>query len=98
MSFSDLSHRLDAEVMHHLGDGPCDYQGSISASGIAYLLEEGWEIYDENRPDLRVTTISVLVRDVARSRQGDKIVTPHRTWSVEHILSDDGHWRRLWVS
>ncbi|MES3674606.1 hypothetical protein QC589_01480 [Halomonas elongata] len=99
MSFQDHLDRLDEAVMTHLSDGTCDYQGSSSsASGVRYMLDHDFEVYDENQVAMHVTTVSVHVNDVATSRQGDQIVTPSRSWTVQQILEDDGHLRRLWVS
>ena len=47
---------------------------------------------------MRVATFSVQTADVPTSRQGDRIITPSRTWTVQEILEDDGFARRLWVS
>lgn len=99
MAFADHSRRLDEAVMSHLGDGPCSYQGADGAlPGVSHILDLDFEVMDEDQVAMRVTTVSVRVLDVARSRQGDKVVTPARTWTVQQILEDDGHIRRLWVS
>lgn len=75
------------------------YQGSESSSPELYVvLDRGYEVYDQDQVAMHVTTISVLVADVATSRQGDAIAVPGRTWTVQQILEDDGFERRLWVS
>ncbi|WP_278369512.1 head-tail joining protein [Vreelandella titanicae] len=75
------------------------YQGSESSSPELYVvLDRGYEVYDQDQVAMHVTTISVLVADVATSRQGDTIAVPGRTWTVQQILEDDGFERRLWVS
>lgn len=75
------------------------YQGSESSSPELYVvLDRGYEVYDQDQVAMHVTTISVLVADVATSRQGDAISVPGRTWTVQQILEDDGFERRLWVS
>nr|WP_175488809.1 hypothetical protein [Halomonas muralis] len=85
--------------MTHLGDGPCTYQGAgLVASGIEHILERDFEAQDDDQVAMRVTTISVRVSDVTTSRQGDTIATPSRTWTVQQILEDDGHIRRLYVT
>ncbi|MDT8895477.1 hypothetical protein RSO41_12505 [Halomonas sp. I1] len=99
MSFQDHIDRLDEAVMTHLSDGTCDYQGSVSsAQGVPHILEHDFEVQDDDQVAMHVTTVSVWVSDVATSRQGDKIITPSRTWTAQQILEDDGHMRRLWVS
>lgn len=99
MAFADHSRRLDEAVMSNLGDGPCNYQGADGVlAGVSHILDLDFEVMDEDQVAMRVTTVSVRVLDVARSRQGDKVVTPVRTWTVQQILEDDGHIRRLWVS
>ena len=99
MGFSDHMASLDLAVMTHLGDGLCDYQGAdVTASGIEHIFDEAFEVYDENQIPMRVRTISVLVADVSESKSQDTIVLPGRTWTVQQILEDDGHIRRLWVS
>lgn len=75
------------------------YQGSESSSPELYVvLDRGYEVYDQDQVAMHVTTISVLVADVATSRQGDTITLPGRTWTVQQIIEDDGFERRLWVS
>lgn len=97
--FSDHLDRLDEAVMTHLGDGRCDYLGrGFIAEGIDHILDRDFEVQDENQVARYVTTISVLVSAVAKSRQGDTVATPDRQWKVQEILEDDGRWRRLWVS
>lgn len=75
-----------------------DYTGSATASQIPVILDRDFEVMDEDQVAMRVTTISVQVSLVATSRQGDSIALPGRTWTVQQILEDDGHIRRLWVS
>jgi len=99
MSFNDHMAALDGAVMTHLGDGLCDYQGAaVTANGIEHILDESFEVYDENQIPMRVRTISVLVADVPESRSQDVIELPDRSWTVQQVLEDDGHIRRLWVS
>lgn len=99
MAFADHLDRLDGAVMTHLGDGPCTYQGAgFVASGIEHILERDFEAQDDDQVAMRVTTISVRLSDVVTSRQGDTLVTPARTWTVQQILEDDGHMRRLYVT
>ena len=99
MRFQDHLDRLDGAVMTHLADGVGDYQGAAAnAAGIPYMLDHGFEVYDDDQVAMHVTTISVHVGDVVTSRQGDQFVTPSQTWTVQQTLEDDGHIRRLWVS
>ncbi|XKE45749.1 hypothetical protein LG302_00990 [Halomonas organivorans] len=96
---------FDDEVREGLPDiyadagDPADYQGAeVTAEGIQVVIDRDWEVYDQDQVAMRVTTISVLVTDVPTSKQGDQIVLPSRTWTVQQILEDDAHERRLWVS
>lgn len=76
-----------------------DYQGNgYTASGVLAIKDDSFEVYDQDQIAMRVTTISVQSADVPTSRQGDRIATPSRTWTVQETLDDDGHVRRLWVS
>ena len=76
-----------------------DYQGSgFSASDVLAIKDSSFEVYDQDQVAMRVTTFSVQAVDVPTSRQGDRIITPGRTWTVQQILEDDGFDRRLWVS
>lgn len=86
-----------ADIFRDAGD-PGDYQGAVTAPDIMVVLERDFEVYDDNQIAMRVITISVLIADVAESRQGDTIATNGRTWTVQQVLTDDGHVRRLWVS
>ncbi|WP_311949248.1 head-tail joining protein [Halomonas piscis] len=95
MAFSDHSRRLTQAVSIHLWDGLCQYNGT---PGVVHQLEKDWEVMDDDQVAMRVTTICIMVKDVAKSRQGDQIITPGRTWTVQQVLEDDGHVRRLWVS
>lgn len=99
MSFSDHSRRLDDAVMIHLGDGLCTYQARAGViPGATHMLDRDFEVYGEDQVAMRVTTISVRCTEVTKSAQGDRVVTPSRAWTVQQVLEDDGHWRRLWVS
>ncbi|MED5558304.1 MAG: hypothetical protein VYB70_08995 [Pseudomonadota bacterium] len=96
---------FDDEAREGLAEMYCDagtlaaYQGSESSNPELYVvLDRGYEVYDQDQVAMHVTTISVLVTDVATSRQGDTIALPGRTWTVQQILEDDGFERRLWVS
>lgn len=96
--FDDEIRGDEASLFREAGD-PADYVGQLSsANGIDVILEQGFEVYDEDQVAMRVTTISVLVDDIANSRQGDQVVMLNRTWTVQQPLEDDGHVRRLWVS
>lgn len=76
-----------------------DYQGASSATGILVVIDRDWQVYDKDQLPMRVTTISVMIADVPESRQGDQIdVASDRVWTVQEVLEDDGHERRLWVS
>ncbi|WP_339118564.1 hypothetical protein [Halomonas sp. BMC6] len=96
---------FDEEVM---GDMPdifadagvaVDYQGAgFAAHGVHAIKDDSHEVYDQDQVAMRVTTISVQCADVPSSKQGDQIVMPSRTWTVQQTLEDDGHVRRLWVS
>ena len=99
MSFADLNHRLSEAVMTHLHDGDCQYQGSgVTHTDVRYALDVDFEVYDQDQVAMRVTTISVQISQVPSSKQGDQIITPSRTWTVQQTLEDDGYLRRLWVS
>ncbi len=96
---------LDEEMMGDMPDifadagDPVDYQGAgFTANSVMAIKDDSFEVYDQDQVAMRVTTMSVQNRDVATSRQGDRIVTPSRTWIVQQILEDDGHVKRLWVS
>ena len=96
---------FDDEAREGLAEMYCDagtlaaYQGSESSNPELYVvLDRGYEVYDQDQVAMHVTTISVLVKDVATSRQGDAIALPGRTWTVQQILEEDGFERRLWVS
>jgi hypothetical protein len=78
---------------------PVDYQGSgFTASEVLAIKDDSFEVYDQDQVAMRVATFSVQTADVPTSRQGDRIITPSRTWTVQEILEDDGFARRLWVS
>ncbi|WP_447956506.1 head-tail joining protein [Vreelandella sp. EE7] len=99
MSAFDDEVRQGLAEMHRDAGKLGAYHGSeASASGIYVVLDTGYEVYDQDQVAMRVTTISVLVADVATSRQGDTIALPGRTWTVQQTLEDDGFERRLWVS
>lgn len=98
MSRFDDEVRQDLPEIYADAGDPADYAGSTTASQILVILDRDFEVQDEDQVAMRVVTISVMVADVATSRQGDTIVLPGRTWTVQQILEDDGHTRRLWVS
>lgn len=76
-----------------------DYQGSgFTVNDVLAIKDNGFEVYDQDQVAMRVTTFSLQAVDVPTSRQGDQIITPSRTWTVQQILEDDGFERRLWVS
>ena len=96
---------FDEEMMGDMPDifadagDPVDYQGNgYTANGVLAIKDDSFEVYDQDQVSMRVTTISVQCTDVPTSRQGDRIVSPSRTWTVQETLEDDGHVRRLWVS
>lgn len=78
---------------------PANYQlaggGSVPLMAV---IQKDWEVMDDDQVAMRVTTVCIMARDVSKSRQGDQVITPGRTWTVQQILEDDGHVRRLWVS
>jgi len=86
--------------MTHLSDGLCTYQPAVGAATleVPYQLDLSYEVYDQDQVAMRVATVLVPVEKVAASKQGDQIVLPDRTWTVQQSLEDDGDWRRLWVS
>lgn len=95
--FDDEVRADEASIFTEAGD-LADYQGAESHADIFVVIDHGFEVMDEDQVAMRVTTISVRVLDVPKSRQGDKITASGRTWTVQQILEDDGHVRRLWVS
>lgn len=99
MAFADHTARLSEAVSLHLWDGSCQYTGTgVSHAGIPHQLEKDWEVMDDDQVAMRVTTICIMAKDVPKSRQGDQVITPGRTWTVQQVLEDDDHVRRLWVS
>lgn len=96
--FGRALERLNQVGMARLADSVGDYAGASTATGIALMIDRDFEVYNEDQVAMRVVTISVLVSDVPTSRQGDTIATTERAWTVQQILEDDGHMRRLWVS
>lgn len=98
--FARANARANRVFMERLSDGLCTYQ---PASGpalleVPYQLDIGFEVYDTDQVAMRVPTILVPVERVPTSPQGDQIVLPERTYTVQQIIEDDGQWRRLWVS
>lgn len=76
-----------------------DYLGASTASGILAVIDRAWQVEDQDQLSMPITTISVMVADVPKSRQGDQVaMTSGETWTVQQVLEDDGHERRLWVS
>lgn len=90
--------RLHRVGMSRLADSVGDYAGASTATGIELMIDRSHEVYDEDQVAMRITAVSVQVADVPTSRQGDTIATVGRVWTVQQVLEDDGHLRRLWVS
>jgi len=102
MSFTDLNHRLTEAVMDHLHDtGVCVYTGETLLTGVDYILDHEFEVFDQDQVAQYVSAISVKVDQVPCSRQGDTITTPTTpgiTWTVQQTLEDDGYLRVLMVT
>ena len=98
--FGDYLSRLNEAVITHLSDGLCTYQPAVGVVtlDVPYQLDLSYEVYDQDQVAMRVATVLVPVEKVPASKQGDQIVLPDRTWTVQQSLEDDGDWRRLWVS
>lgn len=99
--FGDHINRLDEAVMQHLSDGTCTYQGTATNGvEVPYMLERDVQLYDDEGPARIATTIEVQVSAIGdgRSRQGDRVITPSRTWTVQQVIKDDGHWRTMEVT
>lgn len=100
-AFTNAFARASSVLAQTLNDGTCTYQGT-SASGVEvpYMLERDVQLYDDDSPARIATTIEVQVSAIGdgRSRQGDRIVTAGRTWTVQQVIKDDGHWRTLEVT
>ncbi|MDN3525640.1 hypothetical protein QWY79_10225 [Halomonas sabkhae] len=99
MSRFDDDVRVDLRGIYADAGDIADYQGASTAPGILVVIDRDWQVYDKDQLPMRVTTISVMSADVPQSEQGDQInVASDRTWTVQEVLEDDGHERRLWVS
>lgn len=86
------------DIFADAGD-PVVYQGAgYAVSDVLAIKDDSFEVYDQDQVAMRVTTISVQISQVPSSKQGDQIITPSRTWTVQQTLEDDGYLRRLWVS
>ena len=101
MSWSNITGRMDEAIMGGLSDGQCEYQG-VEAGAIAapYLLERDIQLFDDDGPARIATTIDLRSKDIGRgkTKKGDLIITPSRTWRVLRVLNDDGYWRKLEVT
>lgn len=101
MSVFDDEVRSDTVGIFEDAGFVADYQleAGVLIPGIWVILDRDWEAYgDDQQLAGRITTISVMTADVALSNQGHKVITPAKVWTVEEVVSDDGHIRRLWVS
>ena len=100
MDWQAALQKMDEAILTTLNDGLCTYLGSgAPVEDLGYLLERDVELYDGDGVAQVVTTISLSSPAIgAPSRQGDLIVTPDRTWTVQQTLSDDGSMRQLSVT
>lgn len=101
MSVFDDEVRSDMASIFEDAGFVADYRSEVGVliPEIWVLLDRDWESYsDDQQLAGRITTICVMVADVAQTSQGDTILCPGKTWLVEQIVEDDGHIRRLWVT
>lgn len=101
MSVFDDEIRSDTAGIFQDAGFVADYRSQVGVliPGIWVVLDRDWESYsDDQQLAGRITTICVMTADVARSDQGDTVITPSKTWTVEEVVADDGHIRRLWVT
>ncbi|RUR51415.1 head-tail joining protein [Vreelandella populi] len=101
MSVFDDEVRSDITDIFYDAGFVADYrsQAGVLISGVWVVIDRDWESYsDDQQLAGRITTISVMTTDIARSDQGDTVITPAKTWTVEEVVADDGHIRRLWVT
>ncbi|GAA3704314.1 hypothetical protein GCM10022421_08920 [Oceanisphaera sediminis] len=104
MSWSNITSRMDEAIMATVNDGLCQYQGTAAnATDAPYILDRDVELFDGSGPDQGVaqlvTTVSIQSGLLGgASRQGDRIITAERSWTVQQTLKDDGHMRQLYVT
>lgn len=69
-----------------------EHQGAVTASQIRVVLDRDYEVYDENQVPMHVATISVMVKDVPRSQQGDEVVLPADSWLTARYWDNPDFW------
>lgn len=101
MSFSALTDAMDAMVMASLNDGTATYlnaAGAVLVSGVEVILDRDVERLDVVSGMLdRAVTITVRKGLLQPFDRKGAFRHDGKTWHIDGIAVDDGHWLTLYV-
>lgn len=101
MSFAALTDEMDAMVMASLNDGQATYlnaAGAVLVSGVEVILDRDVERLDVVSGMLdRAVTITVRKGLLQPFDRKGAFRHDGKTWHIDGIAVDDGHWLTLYV-
>ena len=92
---------MDSAIAASLNDGEADYLnagGAVLAEGVAVMLDRDVERFDTVSGMLdRAVTITVRKAVIRSFDRKGAFRLDGKTWHIDGIATDDGHWLTLYV-